>query len=74
VKIEIEFKPMEGLGGGFRTDWISAENDELEAGLDSGGGLGNPYLTFWIERKNQKRQYFTADMRPVLQAAVEVAP
>lgn len=70
MKTEIEFKPMTGLGGGFRSEWISASNNELEAGFDSGAGLGNPQLTFWIERKGQKRQYFTCDMGEVLTALV----
>lgn len=71
MKIEIEFKPMQGFGGGFRTEWISATSEDLKAGLDSGAGLGNPMLTFWIERAGAKREYFTANMADVLQAAVE---
>lgn len=70
MKTEIEFKPMEGLGGGFRSEWISAENSELKAGFDSGAGLGNPLLTFWIEVKGERRRYFTCDMSDALKALI----
>lgn len=74
INVNITFEPMQGMGGGFRAEWISAENAILKAGLDSGGGLGNPLLTLWIERKDSKREWFTCDMRKVLQDAVENAP
>ncbi len=68
-KVTLEFKPMEGLGGGFRSDWVSGGNGEIKAGIDSGAGLGNPQMTFWIER-NGKREYYTANIQDVLMAAV----
>ena len=68
IKIELTFTPMKGFGGGFRTEWCSAERDDgTAAGMDSGGGLGNPLLTFWFRPKDGKRVYYTADIRPLIQ-------
>ena len=71
IKVELEFEPMKNFGGGFRTEWISGKNEDMEIGLDSGGGLGNPLLTFWIEKKGEPRKYFTADMRDLLSQLAE---
>lgn len=73
--LELEFKPMQGYGGGFRTEWITATDEAdksgFSAGLDSGGGFGNPLLTFWVQSgKKGERRYYTADMRLLLQAAI----
>jgi hypothetical protein len=70
-KITLEFKTMKGFGGGFRQDWVSGENEELKAGMDSGGGLGNPLLTFWIEKKGENRKYFTTNISKALEQAIE---
>jgi hypothetical protein len=70
MKITMEVKPMQGFGGGFRQEWASAEGVGFKAGMDSGGGLGNPYLTFWIEKGGKKREYHTADMRDVFRAFI----
>lgn len=69
--LPVTFKPWppNTLGGGFRLDWLTGSNKKLSAGFDCGAGLGNPMLTFWVER-NGKRQYFDADMREVLRAAI----
>lgn len=73
IEVNLTFEPMKGMGGGFRTDWISAKNENLVAGIDSGAGLGNPYLTFWIEEKPGQRKYFTADLREVLPKIIDLA-
>lgn len=70
VTVTIDILPMVGIGGGFRQEWITAENGVVECGLDSGGRLGNPLLTLWIKRKGKDRQYYTADMRRFLDIAV----
>lgn len=67
--VPLKFKPMEGFGGGFRTDWVSAEHKGLKFGLDSGADMGNPSLTFCIEKKGKTR-YYTADIGDVLRAAI----
>ena len=70
-KTELSFKPMENFGGGFRAEWVSTKGDgTYEAGVDSGAGLGNAFLTFWIE-ENGVRHYFTADISDVLVQAIE---
>lgn len=61
-------EPMEGFGGGFRQEWISGEADDVEVGLDTGAGLGNPYLTCWAQIGDGDRRYETIDVRPLLQA------
>lgn len=61
----VEFKPMEGMGGGFRTGWVSAEYKGKKFGLESGAGLGNPFLTFFVE-SGGKTKYYTADMGDLL--------
>lgn len=73
-EVPVNFTPMKGFGGGFRMPWISGENEDIQLGLDSGGGVGNPLMTFWFEDKTGKckdRQYFTVDMRDVLQSLGE---
>lgn len=65
--IPITFEPMVGMGGGFRTDWVSGSGKGISFGLESGAGLGNPLLTFWIEKKN-KRDYYTADIQVLARA------
>jgi len=73
-KVEIEFEPMKGMGGGFRSEWLSGENSEIEAGIDSGAGLGNPLMTFWFRRKpGGERVYFTSNMQKLFEAAIEKA-
>lgn len=75
ITLNLNLKPMTGLGGGFRSEWVSAESETLETGIDSGGGLGSPYVTFWIKREgDEKRQYYIADMRDVLTSFIEKAP
>lgn len=70
--VTVKFEPMKGLGGGFRTEWVSGKNQNLEAGIDSGGGVGNPLMTYWIQEKGEKkRRYFTVDIRDVLQQAID---
>ena len=70
IVVNVEFFKMEGLGGGFRQEWLLCKNKKFRAGLDSGAGLSNPYLIFWIE-KNGKIEYFTADMRTLFNALIE---
>lgn len=67
---ELKFKPMEGFGGGFRAEWVTASWDNSEAGIDSGGGMGNPFLTFWIEEGRKERRYYTADIRDLFKDAI----
>lgn len=73
LKFEVVFEPMKGLGGGFRQEWVSAKFEGGECGLDSGAGLGNPLMTFWVEPKGKKRQYFTADITKMVKALTEQA-
>lgn len=70
--VPVKFVLQKGLGGGFRQSWITANNDErkIEAGIDSGAGLGNPYFTFWVEENGGKRIYFNADVRDILREAL----
>jgi hypothetical protein len=72
-EIPLTFTPQKGFGGGFRTEWLSAkaETPAFEAGIDSGAGLGNPYLTFWIELDGEPRRYFSADVRDLLRASID---
>lgn len=67
--VPITFSPMIGVGGGFRTEWVTGKGHGVEFGLDSGAGVGNPYLTFWIE-KNGKRAYYTSEIRDLVNALV----
>lgn len=68
--IPLEFKPQEGFGGGFRSEWVSAEGNGIKAGFDSGAGLWNPFLTFWIEKKG-KKSYYNANVGDLLRAAID---
>lgn len=68
--LKLDFKPMKGMGGGFRTEWVSGSNSEIKAGIDSGAGLGNPLITFWIEKSGGKRHYYTANVQDVLTEAI----
>ncbi len=71
-QVIITFKPMKDLGGGFRTEWISGEiENKLRAGIDSGGGLGNPLMTFWYEKTGSRREYFTCHMGEVLSDSID---
>jgi hypothetical protein len=74
-ELQLTFKPQEGFGGGFRTEWLTGTNSEVTAGLDSGAGLGNPYLTFWIQPKDDesKRRYYNVDVRDILSACIDKA-
>lgn len=67
---QLSFKPMDGIGGGFRTEWLTGHGDSIKFGLDSGAGVGNPLLTFWIEQGNGKRQYYTADVQELVKSAI----
>lgn len=73
LSVPLDFKPMKGFGGGMRQEWITAEGDDLTAGLDSGAGLGNPLLTFWIEPKVGERRYYTVSVQDLLTALIEKA-
>lgn len=64
--VELVFEPMEGMGGGFRQEWLSGEGNGIKFTLDSGAGLGNPLFTLNVERK-KKSYYYTADIRPMIQ-------
>lgn len=66
LKVQLDFAPVKGIGYGFRQDWIEAKGVDVSAGLDSGAGLGNPMLTFWVKEKGGKTHYFEADMQTVL--------
>lgn len=74
MKLELLVEPMKGFGGGFRQEWATAEGKQdgkaFEAGIDSGGGLGNPLLTFWIKREGEDKVYYTADIRPILRSFI----
>lgn len=72
--INVPFKKMEGFGGGFRQEWITAkpDNGEFVAGIDSGAGLGNPLITFWIEEKGQQRRSYTASVADLLEIAIDI--
>ncbi len=62
-KVNLEFEIQKGFGGGFRTEWVSSE---------SGAGLGNPYLTFWIEdKKTNKRIYYNTKVEQIIYQALE---
>lgn len=71
MKYQMTFSPMKGFGGGFRQEWVSTETPEFSAGLDSGAGLGNPLLTFWIEKKGGKRKTYTASIADLFKFLVE---
>lgn len=75
IELPLKITPMEGFGGGFRQEWISGKSpDGTKVALESGAGLGNPLLTFRIERPGQKPEWWTADMADLLQRwAKEVA-
>lgn len=71
--VTLRFRPQQGLGGGFRQEWLTAKNKTVHAGLDTGAGLGNPMFTFWIEHNGSERAYFDVDTRDVLRALTEQA-
>lgn len=76
ISVQLTFEPMKGLGGGLRSEWLTGNSDEkdekerIEFGIDSGAGLNNPYLTFWI-KKGGKRTYYTADVRELARGLVK---
>jgi hypothetical protein len=70
-KTNIIFEPMKGFGGGFRQGWISGSKGKTKFGLDSGAGLGNPFVTLWVEKNGEKTKYYTADMAKVLESILE---
>lgn len=72
LNVTLRFKPQQGLGGGFRQEWVTAKDKTLVAGLDTGAGLGNPMFTFWIERTKTERAYFDVDVRDILRELIEL--
>ena len=69
-ELTVEAKPQEGFGGGFRQGWISGEGDGVEFSLDSGAGLGNPYLTLHVEFEDGTTVWENIDMRTLVTAWV----
>lgn len=65
LETALRFEPLEGLTG-LRQEWITGERKDATFGFDVGAGLGNPLLTFWVERGG-KRRYYACDMSSVLQ-------
>jgi hypothetical protein len=73
LQATLTFVPQEGVGGGFRLDWLDAKANDMHAGLDTGAGLGNPMFTFWIERKGTGRAYFECDIRDLFRTLIDQA-
>lgn len=54
---------------GFRQEWASGENEHIEFSLDSGAGLGSPYMQLSItDQKTKEKRYYRVDMRDWLKA------
>jgi len=64
--ITIEAFPMRGFGGGLRQNWIEGEAEGVRISLDSGAGLGNPYLTLSVEVDGHEARWETIDVQPLL--------
>jgi hypothetical protein len=71
-EVVLKFKPMKGLGGGFRQEWVSGSGNGVKFHLDTGTGLGNPMMTL-VVTKGGEDHYFDADIRPTLTDAINKA-
>lgn len=66
LPIEIEeVDTLKAIECGLRQEWISTETEGLKIQMDSGAGLGSPWLQITIKKEEESR-YFRLDMREFL--------